>query len=58
MNVELGTGGNATYLFTTNISGISWYYFRFKDSNGDFISYPGAGAYGVGSVEFWSDSRP
>ena len=58
MTVEFGAGSNATYLFTTDITGVSRYYFRFKDSNGNIITYPGSGAYGVGNAEFWSDSRP
>lgn len=58
MTLECGSNGNATYLYTADISSESWYYFRFRDSGGTIASYPGSGSFGVDSAQDWKDTRP
>ena len=58
MILECGSNGNATYLYTFDITGESWYYFRFRNSGGTIVSYPGSGSFGVGTAEDWKDTRP
>jgi hypothetical protein len=59
MAIECGSEGNATYLYETAIGdGCLQYYFRFIDSAGDVVTYPGTGAFGINCTNDWTDSRP
>jgi hypothetical protein len=60
MDVERGTGANGTYIHTEAIEGdCPRYYFIFTDSEGNEVTYPDSGSFGIGSgCEDWLSSRP
>jgi hypothetical protein len=57
MSVERGSGANATYLYTTTTSGCTRYYFSFRGSTGETVTYPDTGSFGIGCAD-WDESRP
>lgn len=57
MTLERGSGANGTYLYTTEISGCSRYYFEFRDSDDQLVAYPETGSYGIGCAD-WESTRP
>ena len=57
MNVERGSGGNASYLYTTTTSGCTRYYFSFRDFTGETVTYPDTGSFGIACAD-WDESRP
>jgi hypothetical protein len=56
MDVERGSGGNATYLYSGTTSGCTRYYFVFRDSVGETVSYPDTGSFGIGCAD-WEETR-
>jgi hypothetical protein len=59
MSLERGIGANGTYLLANQaISGCTHYYFVFKDSGGNTVTYPETGSFGIGCSADWDSSRP
>ena len=50
MTRERGTNGNGTWLYSGALAtaGCRNYYFYFKDANGNVVTYPSSGSFGVG----------
>ncbi len=57
MALERGSGDNGTYLFTTETSGCTRYYFEFRDYNDQLVAYPETGSFGIGCPD-WEPTRP
>jgi hypothetical protein len=60
MTKERGVNdNNATYLLANQaISGCTRYYFVFKDSGGNLVTYPETGSFGIGCSADWDSARP
>jgi hypothetical protein len=57
MVLERGSGDNGTYLYTTETSGCSRYYFEFRDAADQLVVYPETGSFGIGCTN-WEPTRP